>query len=117
MPNPTTITLDELNTALRTDDVDAFWNALTEDYFTGELIPGSRWVALDRVGREANALGLAKDARIIVYCSGVTCPNSRDAGAKLATLGFSNVRVFEGGLEVWKASGRGVEVLQREKAA
>ena len=117
MPNPITITLDELTTALRTGDVQEFWNALTDEYFSGELIPGSRWVPLDRVGREANALGLAKDAPIIVYCSGVTCPNSRDAGAKLATLGFTSVRVFEGGLEIWKASGRGVEVLPRQKAA
>jgi rhodanese-related sulfurtransferase len=117
MATATTITLPELLTALRTSDADEFWNALTTDYFAGELIPGSRWVPVDRVGREVNALGLAKDARIIVYCSGVSCPNSRDAGAKLATLGFTNVRVFEAGLEAWKASGRGVEVLPNAKAA
>ena len=117
MATPTIITLPDLSAALRTGDADEFWNVLTTDYFAGELIPGSRWVPLDRVGREANALGPAKDARIIVYCSGVTCPNSRDAGAKLAALGFTNVRVFEGGLEVWKNSGRGVEVLPLAKAA
>jgi rhodanese-related sulfurtransferase len=117
MTNPNIITLPELTTALQTNDADEFWNVLTEDYFGSELIPGSRWVPLDRVGREVAALGLAKDARIIVYCSGVTCPNSRDAGAKLAALGFTNVRVFEGGLGVWKTSGRGVEILPRVKAA
>jgi rhodanese-related sulfurtransferase len=117
MPNPTVITLPQLSTALRTNDADEFWNVLTTEYFAGELIPGSRWVALDHVGREAATLGLAKDARIIVYCSGPTCPNSRDAGIKLSTLGFTNVRVFEGGLDVWKASGRGVEVLPKAKAA
>lgn len=117
MPTPTIIGLTELSLALRANDADEFWNVLTDDYFAGELIPGSRWVPVDRVGRETSALGLAKDARIIVYCSGSTCPNSRDAGAKLATLGFTNVRVFEGGLEVWKNSGRGVEILPRAKAA
>jgi len=117
MSNPTTITLDAFTTALRANDADELWNVLTEEYFAGELIPGSRWVALDRVGREANALGLAKDARIIVYCSGSTCPNSRDAGAKLVALGFTNVRVCEGGLEAWKAAGRGVEVLPKATAA
>ena len=117
MPTPTTITLSQLTTALRTHDVDEFWNALTDDYFTGELIPGSRWVPLDRVARETSSLGLAKDARIVVYCSGPSCPNSRDAANKLATLGFTNVRLFEGGLEAWKNSGRGVEVLSRAKAA
>ena len=117
MTNPTTITINDLTTALRTSDADEFWNVLTTEYFAGEMIPGSRWVPLDRIGREVTALDLAKNARIIVYCSGVACPNSRDAGAKLAALGFTNVRVFEGGLESWKGSGRGVEVLPRAKAA
>lgn len=117
MPNPRTITLNELTDALRTGDVDHFWNVLTTDYFGGELIAGSRWVPLDRVAREASALSIDKNARIIVYCSGSSCPNSKDAGAKLATLGFTNVRVFETGLEAWKADGRGVELLPRVAAA
>lgn len=117
MTTPRTITLGEMAAALDAYDADVIWNVLTEDYFTGELIPGSRWVPLDRIGREVAAQGLARDARIIVYCSGIACPNSRDAGAKLATLGFTNVRVFEAGLEAWKADGRGVLVLPRATAA
>lgn len=117
MGTPQTITLDELVAALRTGDYDEFWNALTTDYFTSEMIPGSRWVPVDRVGREVTARGLDKNARVIVYCSGPSCPNSRDAGAKLTTLGFTNVRVFVSGLEAWKASGRGVEVLSNATAA
>jgi len=34
--------------------------AQLDAYFAGELIPGSRWVPVDRVGREVNALGLAR---------------------------------------------------------
>jgi rhodanese-related sulfurtransferase len=117
MTTPRTITREELAAALRAGDYDELWNVLTQDYFTGELIPGSRWVPVDRVGREVTAAPLDKNARMIVYCSGVSCPNSRDAGAKLATLGFTNVRVFEGGLEAWKAGGRGVEVLPQAATA
>jgi len=117
MAAPRIITLDELAAALRAADYDEFWNVLTEEYFSAEMIPGSRWVPVDRVGREAAARSLDKNARLIVYCSGPSCPNSRDAGAKLATLGFTNVRVFEGGLETWKAGGRGLEVLPRATAA
>jgi len=111
MQVPRIISLGELTSAIRAGDVDEFWNVLVQDYFRGELIPGSRWVPLDRVGREVSARALDRNARIIVYCSGTSCPNSRDAGEKLATLGFTNVRVFEGGLEAWKVSGRSVEVL------
>lgn len=117
MSAPRVITLDELVAALRSGEYDEFWNALTTDYFTGDLIPGSRWVPVDRVGREVAARGLDKQSRVLVYCSGPSCPNSRDAGVKLTTLGFTNVRVFEGGLEAWKASGRGVEVLSNATAA
>lgn len=117
MAAPRIISLDELTTALRAGDVDHFWNVLTEEYFAGELIAGSRWVPLDRVGREAAARNVDASAAIVVYCSGPTCPNSKDAGNKLATLGFTDVRVFAGGLEAWKTDGRGVEVLPKAKAA
>lgn len=113
MSQPRIITVNELTAALLTGAVAEFWNALTDEYFAGELIPGSRRVPVDKVGREVSASGLAKDTAIVVYCSGPSCPNSMDAGKKLVTLGFTNVSVFEGGLEAWKASGRGVELLSK----
>ena len=101
------ISLDELTDAQAEGGVSEFWNVLTDEYYTGELIPTSRRVPLDTVGREAAALD--KDADIVVYCSGPDCPQSKAAGEKLAKLGFTNVRVFEGGLEAWKGSNRPVE--------
>ena len=106
-----TVTIDQLTRDLETGAIAELWNALTDDYFTGEMIPGSRRVPVDRVGREISATSLAKDTAIVVYCSGPSCPNSRQAGDKLVALGFTNVRVFEGGLEAWKAAGRSVEKL------
>jgi rhodanese-related sulfurtransferase len=112
MAGPRIISLTEFVEALRSADRERLWNVLTEEYFAGELVPGSRWVPLDRIGREVATRNLDRGARMIVYCSGSTCPNSKDAGAKLATLGFTDVLVFEGGLEAWKADGRGVEILR-----
>jgi rhodanese-related sulfurtransferase len=66
-------------------------------------------VPLDTVAREVSRLGIAKDAAIVVYCSGPDCPQSGQAAAKLATLGYTGVRAFEGGLAVWKGAGRPVE--------
>ncbi len=86
-----------------------FWNVLTDDYFTGEMIPGSRRVPLDKVGREVAESGLAKDAEIVVYCSGPACPQSHAAAEKLTALGFTNVSLFKGGLEEWKAAGLAVD--------
>jgi len=106
-----TITVDELAARLRRGAVVEFWNALTDEYFKGELIPGSRRVPVDHVGRELAATKLAKDTPVVVYCSGPSCPHSRQAAEKLVAFGFTNVALFEGGLEAWKASGRGVEGL------
>lgn len=101
-----TITIDELAASLRDGSVAEFWNVLTDDYFTGEMIPGSRRVPLDRIGRTVAGDALPRDAAIVVYCAGPTCPQSRQAAEKLTALGFTNVRAFEGGLEEWKSASR-----------
>jgi rhodanese-related sulfurtransferase len=105
MADVRTITVSELHARLEIGTPAEFWNVLTDDYFTGELIPGSRRVPLDHVGREAHDAGLAKDTEIVVYCSGPTCPQSRAAAEKLAAFGFTEVRAFEGGLEAWRNAG------------
>ena len=84
------------------------WNVLNDDYFNGELIPGSRRVPAGRLGEVLKRSSLAKDAAIVVYCAGPTCPTSRQAAEKLAAFGYSNVQAYEGGLEAWKQAGFGV---------
>ena len=49
-----------------------------------------------------------KDASIVVYCAGPTCPASRQAAEKLAAFGYTHVEAYEGGLEEWKQAGFGV---------
>ncbi len=95
-----------------------FWNVLTDEYFAGEMIAGSRRVPLDKLGRQVAESGVDKSAEIIVYCSGPTCPQSSAAAEKLTKLGYTNVRAFKGGLEAWKAAGLQVErVDAAERAA
>ncbi len=98
----------ELATRLERRERFEFWNVLTDDYFKNEMIPGSRRVPLDLVGREAALRALPKDTPIVVYCAGPTCPQSRLAAEKLARLGFTRVAAYEGGIEDWKRLGRSV---------
>ena len=105
----TTVSAQQLRQRIAARGIAQFWNVLTDDYFGGEMIPGSRRVPLDQVGRELARGPVAKDAAIVVYCSGPTCPQSGAAAEKLATLGFRNVQQFEGGLEEWKAAGFAVD--------
>jgi len=82
---------------------------LTDEWFEGENISGSRRVPLDKIGREVWATNLPKNAEIVVYCGGPKCPQSRMAAEKLVKLGYEDVRVYEGGLEEWKAAGLAIE--------
>jgi rhodanese-related sulfurtransferase len=107
------ISTEQLARQLEDGAIAEFWNVLTDDYFKGELIPGSRRVPLDHIGRELARLTLAKDTAITVYCSDRNCPQSSAAADKLAALGYTNVQKYPGGLAEWKTSGRGVESLTR----
>lgn len=112
-----TISIEQLDQRLQQGGAFQFWNVLSDEYFTGELIVGSLRVPSDSVGREASKLGLPKDAEIVVYCKDLNCPASGQSAEKLETLGFTNVRVYEGGIVEWKESGRPVAKLVTSRAA
>lgn len=111
-----TITTSALQQRLQDGEIAHFWNVLTDDYFTGEMIPGSRRVRVSEVVREVRKLGLGEDEEIVVYCSGPACPQSTAAAEKLAALGFRNVFEYENGLEAWKEAGQSVEEATAEAA-
>jgi len=104
-----TISTQELHQRLQNKPGFEFWNVLTNEYFKGENIAGSRHVPLDKVGAETREADIPKNAEIVVYCAGPKCPQSRLAAEKLLKLGYDNVRAYEGGLEEWKQAGYSVE--------
>lgn len=108
-----TLSTEQLQQRLKQGNGLHFWNVLTDGYFKGEMIPGSRRVPLDTIGREVSKAQPAKGEEIIVYCGGPTCPQSLQAAQKLTDLGYTNVRAYEGGLEEWKNAGNQVESLEK----
>jgi rhodanese-related sulfurtransferase len=103
-----TITTSDLEQRIGEDVGTHVWNVLTDQWFNGELIPGSRRVPLDQLEESVRRSSLAKDTPIVVYCAGSHCPSSREAAEKLGELGYSNVEAFEGGLADWKTAGHDV---------
>jgi rhodanese-related sulfurtransferase len=112
-----TISMKELQQRMQQGNSLHFWNVLTDEYFKGEMIPGSRRVPLDHIGREVSQELLPKDAEIVVYCGGPNCPQSTLAAQKLAEMGYSNVKAYEGGLEEWKKTGHRIERLEQAGTA
>jgi rhodanese-related sulfurtransferase len=100
---PTVITLDDLQRHLDAGNVAEFWNVLTDQYYSGELLPGSRRMPLDMIGRLV--MDIPHDSEIVVYCANFACPQSGMAARKLASLGFTNVYVYEGGIQEWCEAG------------
>jgi rhodanese-related sulfurtransferase len=107
-PTVKTITTGQLERKIRSDVGVHVWNVLTDKWFNGELIPGSRRVPLDQLARAVGRSSVARDAPVVVYCAGTHCSMSREAARKLGDLGYSNVEAFEGGLEAWKQAGNRV---------
>ena len=112
-----TITTEGLQRKLDQGGDFHFWNVLTDEYFHGELIPGSHRVPLDRLGQTVSQTQLSKDVEIITYCGGPKCPQSMLAAQKLIELGYTNVKAYEGGLEEWKAAGHEVVHIEQGAAA
>ena len=114
--NIQTISTENLEQSLQEGGEFQFWNVLTDDYFNGEMIPGSRRVSLDKIGREVHDAKLSKESKIVVYCAGPKCPQSAMAAQKLTDLGFTNVLAYEGGLEEWKNAAHSIESLVTQSA-
>ena len=117
MAEAKTISTEQLKERLKQGNGLQFWNVLTDGYFKGDMIPGSRRVPLNTVGREVSDAKSPKDEEIIVYCGGPTCPQSLQAAQKLMDLGYTNVKAYEGGLEEWKSAGNQVERLEQASPA
>jgi rhodanese-related sulfurtransferase len=110
-----TLTARELQQGLDRDSGLHVLNVQTDRFFTGELLPGSRRIPLNLL--EQGTKDLSRDTEIVTYCAGPGCPQSAEAAHKLRALGFANVRVYDEGLEGWKAAGNGIVVSQPASAA
>lgn len=108
-----TLTTKELEKKIDQKQDFYFWNVLTEDNFKNELIPGSEWVPLDRIGRKVKEENIPGEEQIVVYCGSESCPQSTKAAEKLNDLGYSNVYDYEGGVKEWKDTGHRIEQLEK----
>ena len=78
--------------------------ALPRRYYQAGHIPTAKPLPLDELERAAELVP-DKDRPIVVYCTGVTCPNSHRAAAFLTTRGYANVAVYGGGKQDWTEAG------------
>jgi rhodanese-related sulfurtransferase len=76
-------------------------DALGGDYYAKRHLPGAVALAPGDVDALASAVLPDKDAAIVTYCTGPSCPNSGQVADRLAALGYANVRKYREGIEDW----------------
>ena len=112
MNNIRTTSILELQQRLDRDSGLHLFNVQTDQFFNGELIPGSRRAPLDTLTQ--GLASVPKDADIVTYCAGPKCTQGVEAARQLLGLGYTNVRAYLDGLEGWKAAGN--EIVTPEPA-
>jgi rhodanese-related sulfurtransferase len=82
-------------------------NVLDKALYDDCHIPGSVQVDFDKAERYAQSY--PKDQTIVVYCSNYACTASHFVTKKLLAAGYTNVRVYAGGMAEWFLAGYPVE--------
>lgn len=82
-------------------------NVLDQDLYNDCHIKDSISIPFESI--EQGARDIDKNAEVVLYCSNYMCSTSEYAGKKLRELGFTNVRVYEGGTAEWFQKGLPVE--------
>ncbi len=70
--------------------------------FIAETIPGSLYMNDMELDKLAGRFPADKTTSIIAFCGGYKCHKSHVVANMLIELGYSNVKVFAGGLPAWK---------------
>lgn len=99
-----TITTEELQQLKDSGKPFKLVDVLSTDHFQEEHIDGAVNLPLEDIASEAmNRFDMEDE--IVVYCKDEGCSASPKAAEKLLSIGFQNVRDYEGGLEAWKEEG------------
>ena len=92
----TNITRHELQALIATGDVIVV-DTLGPQYYEAAHLPGAINIPHTEVARLAPELLPDKAAPIVTYCSNTACQNSHAAAAQLRSLGYTDVRRYDGG--------------------
>ena len=87
--------------------------ALPQQYFAKQHLPGAINLPHDEVAELAADLLPDKDALIVVYCASTECKNSGIARDALEQLGYTNALEYVEGKQDWLEAGYPVESGRR----
>ncbi len=95
----------DVNGLLQKGEKVVIFDARSSKFDDGRRLPGAVALTADCKVEDVAKYAPAKDASIVTYCSGVKCPASKNLATQLASLGYTNVNVYEEGIEGWEKAG------------
>ncbi|HEV2723284.1 MAG TPA: rhodanese-like domain-containing protein [Thermoleophilaceae bacterium] len=101
---PETISREELKGLIDRRAVTVV-EALPGQYFEQEHLPGAVNVPHDAERERIEELLTDKSAPVVTYCASLTCRNSAQLAARLARMGYTDVREYAEGKVDWVDAG------------
>src|SRR5215471_10957213 len=98
------ISRDELKAGIDAGTV-TIVDALGGDYYARQHLPGAVALTPGEVDALVSAVLPDRDAAIVTYCTGPSCPNSGQVADRLTALGYANVRKYREGIDDWTRAG------------
>lgn len=95
-----TISITEVANLLQQSDAIFVYDANSQESYRQGHVPTAKWVQYDEVKKEQ--LPGNKDAMLVFYCYNELCSASSEAAKQAVSLGYTNVRVMEAGIEGWQ---------------
>ena len=88
-----------------------FVDARSEEEYNAGHIPGALFLPQEILEESLSSLMdlIPLDTLVVTYCSGEGCGSSSEAAELLQEAGFTNVKVFYGGWDVWMGAGHPVK--------
>ena len=84
--------------------------------YLGATIPSSVSIPDTAMDKLAGRFPIDKSTPIITYCGGYNCHKSHAVAERLLSLGYTNVKVYAGGLPQWKKEGMPTTGSKAKKA-
>lgn len=108
-----TITRDALKALMESGAPFYLAETLAHSCYLHTHLPGALHLSPGSVRQDAPLVLPDKSALVVLYCSDASCLASGVAARELEAMGYSDVRVYEGGKQEWQAAGLPVEGRSR----
>lgn len=106
---PQIVTRPELEALLAEGRPLTLIDALPQSYYAQQHLPGAVNLVESDVNAVASQLLPDPGRTVITYCSNPACQNSKAVARRLEDLGYTDVRVYPGGIQDWVEAGNATE--------